>query len=138
MAFAKLEEKARAALKTLYEGGLEKSLAGAEDDPAELLPFLVRVLEDVADGLGPMAEAKAHALSSGALTRVFAHIYLRDLNADLNGLLEPVSGEGAVATVEAVKGRAEALLGRFQAFSTKPKQGAADPTAPRGEATTDK
>ena len=29
VAFAKLEEKARSALKTLYEGGLEKPLAGA-------------------------------------------------------------------------------------------------------------
>ena len=51
-------------------------------------------------------------------------------NADLDGLLEPVSGEGASAAVEAVKGRTEALLEKFRAFSTRPKQGAADPAAP--------
>ena len=34
VAFAHLEKKARAALKTLYEGGLEEPLAGAEDGPA--------------------------------------------------------------------------------------------------------
>ena len=61
MAFAELEEKARAALKTLYESGLEDPLAGEEDGPAELLPFLVRALEDAADGLGPTAEAEARA-----------------------------------------------------------------------------
>ena len=55
MAFAKLEEKARAALKTLYEGGLEKPLAGAEDGPGKLLPFLVCALEDATNGLGPSA-----------------------------------------------------------------------------------
>ena len=37
---------------------------------------------------------------------------------------------GAAAAVEAVKGRAEALLGKFRAFSTRPKQGAAGPAAP--------
>ena len=78
MAFAQLEKKARAALKTLYEGGLEKPLASAEDGPAELLPFLVHALEDVADGLGPTAEAEARVLSSAALTRVLSHVYLRD------------------------------------------------------------
>ena len=51
VAFAKLEDKARAALTTLYEGGLEKPLAGIEDGPAELLPFLVRALEDVRTAL---------------------------------------------------------------------------------------
>ena len=48
-----LAEDRVAFTKTLYEGGLEKPLAGAEDGPAELLPFLVRALEDVTDGLGP-------------------------------------------------------------------------------------
>ena len=104
VAFIKLEEKARAALKTLYEGGLEKSLAGAEDGPAELLPFLVCALEDVADGLGPTAEAEARALSSAALTRVLSHVYLCDPNIDLDSLLEPVSGDLAAAAAEAVKG----------------------------------
>ena len=130
MAFADMEKDARASLKTLYESGLDSPLAGDGDGPAKLLPFLVKALRDVALGTGPTAEAEACVPSSAALTRVFAHIYLRDPNADLDGLLEPVSGEGAAAAVEAVKGRVEALLGRFQAFSTKPKQGAADPTAP--------
>ena len=49
----------------------------------------------------------------------------------------------AAAAAEAVKGRAEALLGKFRAFSTKPKRGAANPAAPQGEpaprsSTTDK
>ena len=110
--------------------GLESPLAGAEDGPAKLLPFLVRALQDVALGLGPTAEAEARVLSSAALTQVLTHIYLRDPGVDLDSLLEPVSGERAAAAAEAVKGRAEALLGKFRAFSTKPKQGAADPTAP--------
>ena len=134
VAFAQLEERARASLKTLYDGGLEKPLAGAEDGPAKLLPFLVRALEDVAIGLGPTAEAEARVLSSAALTRVFTHVYLRDPNVDLDSLLEPVSGELAAAAAEAVKGRAEALLAKFRAFNTKPRRDAANPGAPRGEA----
>ena len=135
VAFAEMEEKARASLKTLYESGLESPLAGEEDDPAKLLPFLVRALDDVALGLGPMAEAEARVLSSAALTRVFTHIYLRDPNVDLDSLLEPASGEhaAAAAAAEAVKGRAEALLGKFRAFSTKTKRSAAIPAAPQGE-----
>ena len=41
VAFAKLEKKPRGILKTLYDSGLEEPLAGAEDGPAKLLPFLV-------------------------------------------------------------------------------------------------
>ena len=130
VAFADMEEKARASLKMLYASGLESPLASAGDGPAKLLPFLVRALEDVTLGLGPTAEAEARVLSSAALTRVFTHIYLRYPSVDLDSLLEPVSGEGAAAAAEAVKGRAEALLGKFRAFSTKPEQGAADPVAP--------
>ena len=130
VAFAEMEAKARSSLRTLYDSGLESPLAGAEDGPAKLLPFLVRALEDVALGLGPAAEAEARVLSSAAMTRVLTHIYLRDPGVDLDSLLEPVSGERAAAAAEAVKGRAEALLGKFRAFSTKPKQGAADPAAP--------
>ena len=133
MAFTEMEEKARTSLKTLYESGLESPLAGAEDGPAKLLPFLVRALEDVTLGLGPTAEAEARVLSSAALTRVLTHVYLRDPNVDLDSLLEPASGELATAAAEAVKGHAEALLGKFQAFSTKPERGAAGPVAPRGE-----
>ena len=133
VAFADMEEKARTSLKTLYDSGLESRLAGKEDGPAKLLPFLVRALQDVTLGLGPTAEAEAHVLSSAALTRVFTHIYLRDPNIDLDSLLEPVSGEHAAATAKAVKGRAEALLGKFRAFSTKPKRSAASLAAPQGE-----
>ena len=80
-----------------------------------------------------MAEAEARVLSSAALTRVLSHIYLRDPNIDLDSLLEPASGELAAAAAEAMKGRAEALLEKFRAFSTKPKRGAAGPVASRGE-----
>ena len=79
-------------------------MAGTKDGPAELLPFLVRALEDVVDGLGPMAEAEAHALSSAALTRVLRHVYLHDPNVDLDSLLEPVSGDLAAAASKAIKG----------------------------------
>ena len=72
-------------------------------------------------------------MSSAALTRVLTHVYLRDPNVDLDSLLELVSGELAAAAAEAVKGRAEALLGKFWAFSTRPKRSAASPTAPQGE-----
>ena len=133
MAFAKLEKKARATLKTLYESGLEEPLAGAEDGPAKLLPFLVDALEDVADGLGPTVEAEARALSSATLTCVLSHVYLRDPNIDFDSLLEPVSGDLAATTAEAVKGRAEALLGRFHAFSTLPGRGAAGSATSGGE-----
>ena len=121
MAFADRERRSRKALKTVYEHDLEKPLAGAEDGPAKLLPFLVRALEDVAIGLGPTAEAEARVLSSAALTRVFTHVYLHDPDVDLDSLLEPVSGELVTVAAEAVKGRAEALLAKFWAFSTKPK-----------------
>ena len=130
VAFADMENKARASLKMLYASGLESPLAGAEDGPAKLLPFLVHALEDVTLGLGPTAEAEARVLSSAALTRVFTHIYLRDPSTDLDSLLEPVSGKGATAAAEAMKGRAEALLGKFRAFSTKSKQDASGPAAP--------
>ena len=128
--FLELEAKARSSLRTLYDSGLESPLAGTEDGPAKLLPFLVHALEDVALGLGPTVEAEARVLSSAALTRVLTHIYLRDPCVDLDSLLEPVSSERAAAAAEAMKGRAEALLGKFRAFSTKPEQRAADPAAP--------
>ena len=134
VAFVRPEESARASLKTLYDGGLEKPLAGTEDGPAKLLPFLVRALEDVAIGLGPTAEAEARVLSSAALARVFTHVYLRDPNVDLDSLMEPASGELVAAAAEAVKGRAEALLAKFRAFSTKPRRDAANPGASGGGA----
>ena len=102
VAFVRLERKARGILKTLYESGLEETLAGAEDGPAKLLPFMVRALEDVTLGLVPTAKAEARVLSSTTLTRVLTHIYLRDPGIDLDSLLELVSGERAPAAAEAV------------------------------------
>ena len=66
--FTKTEVKVRGLLKSLYDSGLESLLAGAEDGPAKLLPFVVCALEDVTLGLGPTAEAEACILSSAALT----------------------------------------------------------------------
>ena len=51
LAFTDLEKGSRKALKTLYEHGLEKSLATDEDGPARLLPLLVKALEEVIDGV---------------------------------------------------------------------------------------
>ena len=65
--------KARTLLKSLYDSGLESPLAGTEDGPAKLLPFLVRALEDVTLGLGPTAEAEARVLSSAALPVLQLH-----------------------------------------------------------------
>ena len=91
MAFADLEKRSRKALKMLYEHDLEKPLDPDEDGPAQLLPLVVKTLEEVVDGLGPMAEAEARVLSSAALTRVFSHLHLRDPNACLDELLETVA-----------------------------------------------
>ena len=67
-AFTEMEVKARTLLSSLEDSGLESPLAGAEDGPAKLLPFLICALEDVTLGLGPTAEAEACILSSAALT----------------------------------------------------------------------
>ena len=104
VAFANLEERSRKALKTLYEHGLEKSLATDEDGPARLLPLLVKALEEVVDGVGPMAEAEARILSSAALTRVFSHLYLRDPNTCLDELPEPVADDHSATAATAVQG----------------------------------
>ena len=132
VAFAELEEKAHATLKTLYESGLEDPLASEEDGTAELLPFPVHALEDATDGLGPTAKAEARALSSAALMRVFSHVHLRYPNVDLDSLMEPMIGDLAVAAAKAVKGGAEVLLGKFRAFSILPGRGAASSAAPGG------
>ena len=47
VAFALLEERSSVALKSLYEKGLEKPLTTDEDGPAQLLPHLVKALEEV-------------------------------------------------------------------------------------------
>ena len=110
VAFADLEERSRKALKTLYEHGLERPLTTNEDGPAQLLPLLVKALEEVLDGIGPMAEAEARVVSSAALTRVFSHLHLRDPNACLDELLEPVAEDQCEAAVAAMQGQVEALL----------------------------
>ena len=121
------------ALKSLYEKGLEKPLTTDEDGPAQLLPHLVKALEEVVEGIGPMAEAEARVLSSAALTRVFSHLYLRDPNARLDELLEPVADEHCTAAAAAVKGQVEALLKKFRGFASAPSTGgAATPAAPAG------
>ena len=121
------------ALKALYEKGLEKPLATDEDGPAQLLPYLVEALEEVVSSVGPMAEVEARVLSSMALTRVFSHLHLHDPDANLDEMLEPVDVERYAATVEAMKGQGEALLGKFRAFAPAPSTGGAtDPAAPAG------
>ena len=130
VAFADLEKRSRKVLKTLYEHGLEKPLDTDKDGPAQLLPLVVKALEEVVDGLGPMAEAEARILSSAALTHVFSHLHLRDPNAHLDELLEPVAEDHYEAAAAAVQGQVEALLGRFHGFVSDPLSGdAADPAA---------
>ena len=84
-------------------------------------------------GIGPIAEAEAHVLSSAALTRVFSHLHLRDPAARLDELLEPVDDERCAATAAAVKSQVEALLVKFRAFAPAPSTGGAtNPAAPAG------
>ena len=120
------------ALNSLYDDGLEKPLAGATDGLAKLLPFLVEALEEVVTGIGLMAEVEARVLSSVALTRILSHVYLRNPDANLDNLLEPMDAERSAAAAEAVKGRAEALVTKFRAFATAPKAGAAGSAASGG------
>ena len=93
-----------------------KPLATDDEGPAQLLPYLVVALEGVADGIGPLVEGEARALCSSALTRVFSHLHLRDPDADLGELLEPVEEGRCTAAAEAVKGQVEALLKKFLAI----------------------
>ena len=109
-AFKLLEEKSRTVLRSLYKKGLEEPLAASDKGPAQLLPYLVDALEDVVSGTGPMAEEEARVLSSAALTRVFSHLHLRDPDANLDELLEPVDDERCAAAAKAVEGQVEALL----------------------------
>nr|XP_020170213.1 chromosome partition protein Smc-like [Aegilops tauschii subsp. strangulata] len=126
-AFKSLEERSREALGGLYEKVLQKPLVTDNDGPAQLLPQLIKALEDVVDGIGPMVEGEAHALSSSALTRVLSHLHLRDPNADLGVLLEPVDEERCTAAAKAVKGQVEALLKKLLTIDpAPPADGAAD------------
>ena len=136
VAFADLEKRSRKALKTLYEHGLEKPLDTDEDGPAQLLPLVVKALEEVVDGLGAMAEAEACVLSSAALTRVFSHLYLRDPNACLDELLEPVAEYQYEAAAVAVLDQVGTLPRRFRGFVSAPMSGAVD-LAAGGEDKTD-
>lgn len=130
VAFADLEKRSRKALRTLYEHDLEEPLDTDEDGPAQLLPLVVKALEGLVDGLGPMAEAEARVLSSATLTRVLSHLYLRDPNTRLDELLEPVAEDHCEAAASAVQGQVEALLGNFRGFVSDPLSGdAADPAA---------
>ena len=81
---------------------------------------LVEALEEVVEGVGPMAEAEARVLSSVALTRVFSHLHLRDPSAHLDELLEPVADEHCTAAAAAVQGQVEALLKKFRGFAPTP------------------
>ena len=82
------------------------------------------------EGIGPMAEARDHVLSSAALTRVLSHLYLRDPNAHLDELVEPVVDEHCAAADAAMKGQVEALLKKFRGFVLTPSTGdATDPAA---------
>ena len=104
VAFTDYEVRSRTVLKSLYDEGLEKPLAGATDGPVKLLPFLVEALEEVVTGIGPMAEVEARVLSSAALTRILSHVYLRNPDANLDDLLEPVDAKCSAAVAEVVKG----------------------------------
>ena len=83
----------------------------------------MKALEEVVEGIGPMAEAKARVLSSAALTRVFSHLHLRDPNAHLDELLEPVAEDQYVPAAAAVQDQAGALLRRFRGFVSAPLSG---------------
>ena len=117
VAFADLEKRSRKALKTLYEHGLEKPLDTDEDGPTQLLPLVVKALEEVVDGLGPMAEAEARVLSSAALTCFLSHLYLRDPNARLDELLEPVAEDLCEAATAVVQCQVRLCWGSSTALS---------------------
>ena len=73
-----------------------------------------------------MAEAEAHVLSSAALTRVFSHLHLRDPNACLDELLEPVAEDEYEVAATAVQDQVGALLRRFCGFVSAPLSGIVD------------
>ena len=100
-----------------------------DDGPSQPLPQPVTVLEDVADGIGPMVEGEARARSSSALTPILSHLRLRDPNTDHGVLVEPVDEGHREAISKAMKGQVEALLKKFLAIdSAPPASAAADPS----------
>ena len=60
-ALKSLEQRSHMALRGLYEKGLEKPLVTDDDGPTQLLPQLVKALEDVVNEIGPMVEGEARA-----------------------------------------------------------------------------
>ena len=75
----------------------------------------------------PKAGAAGSAASGGGADK-------SNPDANLDDLLEPVDIERSAAAAEAMKGRAEALLAKFRAFSIGPERGAASSTAAGGGA----
>ena len=104
VAFKSLEERSRMVLQAFYEKGLEDPLAIDDVGPTQLLPHLVAALEDVVDGIGPLGEGEARTLSSAALTRLFSYLHLRDPDANLDELLEPVDDECCAHAAKAMTG----------------------------------
>ena len=102
---------------------MERPLTTDEDGPSQLLPFLVKALEEVVEGIGPMTEAEARVLSSAALTRVFSHLHLHNPSAHIDELLEPVADEHCTAAAAAVQGQVEGLLKKFSGFASAPSTG---------------
>ena len=87
----------------------------------------------VVSGISPMAEVEACVLSSTTSTRILSHVYLRNPDANLDDLLEPVAAERFAAVAEGVKGQAEALIKWFHAFDPAPSTGGvADPATLAG------
>ena len=112
---------------------MEEPLATADEGPTQLLPYLVAALEEVVRGIGPLAEEEARVLSSVMLTHVFSHLHLRDPEARLDEVLEPVDDEHCAPAPATVKGQVEALLKKFRAFAPAPSTGGAtNPAAPAG------
>ena len=134
-AFKSLEGRSREALRALHEKGLEMPQVMDDEGPPQLLPYLVMALEGVVDGIGPMVEGEAHALSSSALMRVFSHLHLCNPGLDLGELLEPVEEEQCAAPAVAVEGQVEAMLKNFLAVEPAPSaDGAANPATKANDA----
>jgi hypothetical protein len=113
-AFASLEEKLRASLRSLYGSGHKEPLATLEEGPAGLLRRLATVLEDVATELPVWVEAEARGFTTSVVTRVYHHLFLQDSNFDLSTLLEPPAPELQGADAKAMEEQVEALLQQFR------------------------
>jgi hypothetical protein len=114
-AFASLEGRLRASLRSLYGSGHEEPLAIPEEGPAGLLPRLATVLEEVATELPVLVDAEARAFAASVVTYIYHHLLLRDPNFDLSALLKPAASKLQDADAKAVKEQVEALLQQFRA-----------------------